>query len=155
MVNASQHSLSVQLREPPSPNPSRWMRGRAIGTKRKVPECAIKLRETYGATRAYTATSKVESFFYIKYAVTCQTSKISCCGNIARIPDLVYVCVHPSPSRSSRRGGCNLFLSFPFAVSILNSRALSHVSPRSRTYTDKELSADPSLSQIPGNFAYR
>lgn len=44
-------------RTTPSPLPltplHAMMRGHAIGTKRKVPECAIKLRETYGATRVY------------------------------------------------------------------------------------------------------
>lgn len=115
------------------------MQERAIETKRKVPECAIKLCETYGAGRA---TSKVESFFY-KVRVTCQTSKISRCGNNA--------CTRRFRVYSSFLLVSQSLHKFPFAVVLWTPVPFLTFRARSGTRIDKELSADRPWDKFPGS----
>lgn len=133
MVNALAFS-TFPIRAIARTTPTMDARARDRNEEESAGMCNKAVRDLRGGVRAYIQQPVKLKAFSIKYAVTCQTSKISRCGNIARIPgSRVYPSLHPPFG--------NPFLSFPLPSYFEHPRPFPRFA-RSTTRTDEELSAD-------------
>lgn len=136
----SRHSPSVESREPPSRMDAR---ARDRNEEESAGMCNKAVRDLRGGVRAYIQQPVKLKAFSIKYADTCQTSKISRCGNIARTPGSRVYPPPPVPQSPFK---------FPFAVVLWTSAPF----PTFRSFENTHwqgIVGRSSLRRIPRKFA--